>query len=143
MAKFLNKQELQHIAEAIKEAENQSSGEIVVSIIKHAKGDIYQQAEKEFINKGINQTKERNGVLVLLAYKDHKLAILGDQGINQKVQEDFWDESLKLMTSHFKSGHYAQGLSEGILHIGEQLKQYFPWQEGDQNELGDDVHVEA
>ena len=142
MAKFLKEEDKKTLIDAVKEAENQTSGEIVVSIVKHVKGDIYAHAQSEFIAKGIDKTKDRNGVLVLVAYKDHKLVILGDEGINEKVPDDFWQETVSLMTTHFKEGEHVLGLKEGILHIGVKLKEYFPWQDDDENELEDEIHVE-
>jgi uncharacterized membrane protein len=41
--------------------------------------------------------------------------------------------------SQFKLGNYKQGLIDGILNAGEQLKKYFPWQEGDTNELSNEI----
>lgn len=142
MAAFLTEEVKETLKRAIASAENQTSGEIVVSLVKHCKGDVFEEAKKFFDNKGLYKTKERNAVLVYLAYKDHKLAILGDEGINQKVPEDFWDSTVEIMTSNFKEGKYAKGLEEGILKIGEELKHDFPWQEDDENEIPDEIHVE-
>lgn len=142
MAAFLTEEVKETLKRAIASAENQTSGEIVVSLVKHCKGDVFEEAKKFFDEKGLYKTKERNAVLVYLAYKDHKLAILGDEGINQKVPEDFWDSTVEIMTSNFKEGRYAKGLEEGILKIGEELKHDFPWQEDDENEIADEIHVE-
>ena len=142
MPAFLTDEVKKTLKEAIEHAEKQTSGEIAVCLTKHVKKDVYETAKKFFDDKKLYKTKDRNAVLIYLAYQDHKLAILGDEGINKKVPADFWDSTVELMTSNFKEGHYAKGLKEGILKIGEKLKADFPWQEDDKNEISDEIHVE-
>lgn len=141
MPAFLTDEVKKTLKEAVEKAEKQTSGEIAVCLTKHVKGDVYEAAKKFFEDKELFKTKDRNAVLIYLAYKDHKLAILGDEGINEKVPENFWESTVEIMTSNFKTGNYAKGLEEGILKIGEKLKDDFPWQEDDVNELSDEIHV--
>ncbi|MFT4741527.1 MAG: putative membrane protein, partial [Marivirga sp.] len=70
---------------------------------------------------------------------DHKFAILGDAGINQKVDDNFWDNIKEEMASLFKTGKIAEGLSKGIKMAGLQLAQHFPYQADDENELSDEI----
>lgn len=142
MPAFLTNEVKEVLKSAIAKAEKQTSGEIAVCLKKYVKGDVYEAAKKFFDEKELYKTKDRNAVLVFLAYKDHKLAILGDQGINAKVPKDFWQSTVEIMTSNFKEGKYAEGLEKGILKIGEELKHDFPWQEDDVNEIADEIHVE-
>ena len=85
------------------------------------------------------ETKDRNGVLIYLSVNDRKFAIIGDGGINKVVPEGFWNEIKEMMIGHFIKGEFAIGLINGIEKAGEQLKQYFPWQENDINELPDEI----
>ena len=87
----------------------------------------------------MHQTKDRNGVLIYLSTDDRKFAIIGDSGINQVVPEGFWNAIKEMMIGHFVQGEYAIGLINGIDKAGEQLKQYFPWQTDDVNELSDEI----
>ena len=87
----------------------------------------------------MHETKDRNGVLIYLSINDHKFAIIGDAGINKVVPAEFWDENKEMMISHFKKGEFAIGLINGIEKAGEQLKQFFPYQEDDVNELSDEI----
>ena len=43
------------------------------------------------------------------------------------------------MASHFKKGHFKDGIVAGILNAGEQLKQFFPYQKNDTNELSNEI----
>ena len=56
---------------------------------------------------------------------------MGDKGINDLVEDDFWDCTKDVMLKHFKEGDFKTGIVEGVLRSGEVLKEYFPWQEGD------------
>jgi uncharacterized membrane protein len=81
----------------------------------------------------------KNGVLIYVAVKDKHFVICGDKGINDLVPDDFWDCTRDIMVSHFKEGRFKQGLIDGILRAGEQLQKYFPYQEGDTNELSNEI----
>lgn len=129
----------QQIVAAIKEAEKNTSGEIRVHIEKKCKEDVLDHAAFMFDALNMQKTNQRNGVLIYLAVEDRQLAILGDAGINQKVSVDFWESTKDLMISHFKQGNFTEGLSQGILLAGEQLKKHFPFQKEDKNELNDDI----
>lgn len=140
MAKDLfTEAEQQQIVAAIQQAEKNTSGEIRVHIEKKCKEDVLDHAAFMFDALEMQKTEQRNGVLIYLAVEDRKLAILGDAGINQKVPVNFWEEVKNIMVDHFKKGAFAQGLSEGIIQAGEQLKSHFPYQKNDENELSDDI----
>jgi uncharacterized membrane protein len=79
------------------------------------------------------------GVLFYLAVEDRKFAVIGDAGINAKVPVDFWDTTKELMLKNFKEGKFTEGLSEGIIIAGKQLKTHFPHQKDDVNELPDEI----
>ena len=138
MAK-LSEQEQEKIKNAIEWAEKSTSGEIRVCIEKHCKTDPYQRAIECFYDLGMEQTKLKNGVLVYIATEDHKLAILGDEGINKLVPDNFWHGTKELMIQHFKNNDLAEGISVGVIEAGKQLKKFFPYQDDDINELSDDI----
>ena len=127
------------IMHAINVAENHTSGEIRLCIEKKCKNDVIQQATKRFAELGMHKTALKNGVLIFLAIDDHKFAIIGDAGINEKVPENFWEETKDLMTSFFKKGEIVEGLIAGIERSGTQLKTYFPRSDDDINELPNEV----
>ena len=140
MAKdFFNQEELAEIMQAIAAAENHSSGEIRLHLENHCKEDVMDRAAYLFEQLEMHKTELRNGVLFYLAIKDHQFAILGDAGINQKVPEGFWNEIRDRMRSQFKAGKYKEALMEGIEQSGIKLKEFFPLQDDDQNELSDEI----
>ncbi len=139
---ILNREEDRRVVEAIKQAELNTSGEIKVHIENRCKGDVEQRSLHVFKFLKLDQTQLHNGVLIYLAIKDHKFAILGDEGINKVVGENFWNDVKDLMLSYFKEGKFADGLEQGIHRCGEKLKEYFPYQSDDVNEIPDDISYE-
>ncbi|MBO5848376.1 MAG: TPM domain-containing protein [Bacteroidales bacterium] len=136
---FFSKEEQLRIVAAIKEAELNTSGEIRVHIENHCKEEAIERAAEVFYDLKMNQTAARNGILFYLAVKDHKFAIIGDEGINKNVEHDFWNDIKDEMIVNFKENRFAEGLINGILKCGKRLKEYFPYQSDDVNELSDEI----
>lgn len=137
---FLTQEDEKAIVEAIGIAEKATSGEIRVHIEKTTTLSAFDRALEVFQNLKMNETKDQNGVLIYLAVDDKSFAICGDKGINDAVPIDFWDNTKNTMANHFKSGDFKQGLIDGILEAGQQLKKYFPFDEqSDNDELTNEI----
>ncbi|WP_203257764.1 TPM domain-containing protein [Hyunsoonleella ulvae] len=136
---FLTADEEQDIVEAIRQAELNTSGEIRVHIEKTSKGDASHRALELFHVLKMDNTKLQNAVLIYVAVEDKTFVIYGDKGINDVVKQGFWDSTKDIIQSHFKKGNFKQGLIEGILKSGEQLKTYFPYMDDDTNELTNEI----
>lgn len=136
---FFSQEQKNIITEAIKSAELNTSGEIRIHIESKCKIDVLDRASEIFSKLQMHKTEQRNGVLFYVAIDDHKFAILGDAGINAKVDDNFWDEINNTVISLFKEKNYTEGLSKGMSMAGEQLKNHFPYQTDDVNELSDDI----
>ena len=136
---FLSDKEEQEIIEAIRVAEQHTSGEIRVHIEKTSNIDIFDRALEVFHLLKMDNTKLQNGVLIYVAVDDKNFVIYGDKGINDVVPNNFWNSTKDLMVSHFKTGNYTKGLVEGVLKAGEQLGKHFPWEHMDRNELPDHI----
>ena len=139
MAALFSDQEQAIIREAIEVAENLTSGEIRICVEKTCKEPTLDRASKYFQKLGMDQTVQKNGVLIYLALEDRKFAIIGDTGINQLVPVDFWNTTKDTMLMLFKQNRMADGVVTGIQMAGEKLKTYFPRLGDDQNELSDDI----
>lgn len=136
---FFTEEQKHTIQKAIADAELNTSGEIRVHIDEKCKEDVLDKAANMFHQLKMDATELHNGVLFYLAVKDHKFAILGDKGINEKVPPDFWDHIKITMLEHFKQHEFTEGLSKGINMAGEKLKIHFPLQHNDTNELNNDM----
>jgi uncharacterized membrane protein len=139
---ILNREEDRRVVEAIRQAELNTSGEIKVHIENHCRGNVEERSLVVFDKLKLNETQLRNGVLIYLAVKDHKFAILGDEGIDKVVEDSFWNDVKDLMQSRFKENRFADGLEEGIMRCGEKLKNFFPYQSDDTNEIPDNISYE-
>ena len=127
------------IIAAIGEVESKATAEIRVHIEKKCPYDVMDRAVQVFANLHMHQTRYRNGVLLYIAYEDHKFAIIGDAGINAKVPQDFWQQQRQWLGEHFQNKAFTQGICQCIDSIGSELVKYFPYESGDINELPDDI----
>ncbi|MFM7217177.1 MAG: TPM domain-containing protein [Bacteroidota bacterium] len=130
---------LTRIDEAICQAEKVTSGEIRLFVDRKCDGDVMDRAAFVFRRLNMHQTAERNGVLIYLAIESRRFAIIGDQGIHQHVGDDLWQHVRSEMESHFKNERFVEGVINGILSIGAALEKHFPYQQGDRNELPNQV----
>lgn len=139
MIDFFTKEDEQNIIAAIQEAEKRTSGEIRVHLERDYEGGITGAAHRTFHKLGMDRTKQRNGVLIFIVPPKHEFAIYGDRGINQKVPVHFWEEVRDAMQQNFRQGKFADGVCQGIRLAGEKLREHFPWEKGDKNELPDEI----
>lgn len=136
---FLSEKEEQEIVAAIRQAERNTSGEIRVHIEKTTTISHYNRALEVFGMLKMFNTQEQNGVLIYVAVEDHKFVIYGDKGIDAVVPENFWDATKNTMQQHFKKGDFKQGIIQGVLKAGEELKGHFPRNENDVDELSNEI----
>ncbi|MGQ2982145.1 TPM domain-containing protein [Flavobacterium sp.] len=136
---LLTPAEEEAIVAAIGQAEKNTSGEIRVHVEDTSKKPPLERAQEVFQQLGMHATEARNGVLFYVGVKDHSFAIVGDEGIDKAVENDFWDCTKDVVIGHFKEGRFSQGLVEGILRAGDRLKAYFPFADSDSNELPDSI----
>jgi uncharacterized membrane protein len=138
---FFTADEKNQIVEAIRLAEQQTSGEIRVFVESRCRFvDPVDRASEIFWSLKMDQTAQRNAVLVYVAIKDKQLALFGDKGIHEKVGDAFWNEKVKKILTHMGQETYAEGISRIVGDIGEALRLHFPYDRGtDKNELADDI----
>jgi uncharacterized membrane protein len=136
---MLSAREKEEIQESIRLAELKTSGEIRVHIDKKCNVNPIDRAIEVFNRLKMYETKQRNGVLIYLSFSDRKLAIIGDQGINQVVPADFWESTKNEMVFRFKRNEFAQGIIDAVTEAGKQLQVYFPVEFDDKNELNNEI----
>ncbi len=140
MNRFLTEKQMASLVEAIQTAEDHSTGEIRVHIDATTEGNNAQTAVDVFRRLNMHKTKERNAVLFHINFEQKYLTIIGDEGIHQKVSQQYWDDLHDRMTSMFAQGHYFEGVKNAILETGTELKKHFPINEsGNPNELPNEI----
>lgn len=137
--KYLTNEQKEDIKRALMNAELETSGEIRIHIENVCNGDVMERATQVFHVLGMDKTRLRNGVLIYLALKNRKFAIIGDAGINALVPPDFWDGIKQIMLNHFRNENFAEGLCEAVTITGKHLSTHFPRKKGDINELSDEI----
>lgn len=139
---FLSVAEENQVVEAIRIAEQLTSGEIRVHL-EHFESDRKQVPERAvtvFRQLKMDNTQMRNGVLIYVAVNLKQFYIYGDQGIHAKVGDNFWDNTKNVILEAFKQAKFAYGLSAGIKEIGKALANYFPIDlVKDKNELPNEI----
>ncbi len=138
---FLNALEHDRIVKAISQAEACSRAEVRVHVSNQAVEDPQKAAAAQFEKLGMARTAERNGVLIYVAPRSRKFAILGDSGIHQSCGQTFWQDVAAAMEADFRAGRFTDGIVKGVARAGEALGTHFPRREGvcDINELKDEV----
>lgn len=137
---FIDTLDNERIVAAIQQAELLSSGEIRVHIERGAlAGDPLEAATRKFQQTGMHKTRQRNAVLLFVAPRAQKFAIVGDEGVHQKCGEEFWGRITDTMRDHFRNARYTDALVDAINEVGRILAEHFPRQPDDTNELPDSV----
>ena len=138
---LLSGEEQAQVIEAVRAAEQKTSGEIRVYVESRCKFvNPLDRAVQVFEVLRMEATRDRNAVLVYIAVKDRQLAIFADEGIYKKAGAAFWDEAVNTMLRHFNSSSYGQGIATVVHEIGNTLEANFPYDaQTDKNELPDDI----
>lgn len=124
---------------AIACAEAATSGEIRVVVLHEPVPEPVAAAQAAFTRLGMTQTRERNGVLILVAPASQTFAVIGDEGVHAKCGQAFWEEMAATMSVAFQRGDFTAGLLAGIERAGALLGRHFPRTPDDRNELPDQV----
>jgi uncharacterized membrane protein len=133
--------DIEAIRRAVERAESQTSGQIRVSVSTLFWGDVRHAAHRAFVRLGMEQTRQRNGILLFIVPSRRRFAVVGDQGIHDRVGQDFWDGVAKAISERFHKGDFTGGIIHGVETVGQQLAQHFPPVPGGPNELPDDVDL--
>jgi uncharacterized membrane protein len=137
---FLSKLEHDRIVQVIRDAESKTSGEIRVFVQRgKLSADPLAIAQKKFQRLGMYKTRERNAVLIFVAPRAHKFAVVGDKAIHEKCGEQFWQHIVSAMRTHFKNEKFSRAIVEGIEEIGKLLATHFPRTSASMNELPDQI----
>jgi uncharacterized membrane protein len=138
---FFTEEERQSIVDAVRTAEQRTSGEVRVFVESRCRYvSAIDRAVEIFENLQMQKTELRNATLVYVAIKDRQLAVFGDEGIHQKVGNEYWANEVVKMISAFNRDNIAEGIRQCVLNIGEALATHFPYDRNtDKNELPDDI----
>jgi uncharacterized membrane protein len=128
---FLSKLEHDRIIHVLREAESKTSAQVRVYIQRgKLDGDPLVAAQKKFQRLGMHKTSERNGVLIFVAPRAHKFAIVGDKEIHERCGDIYWRQIVDRMREHFRNERFSDALVDAIRDIGGVLATHFPRRSG-------------
>ena len=103
---------------------------------------VAQRAAEEFLAEEVFNTRDRTGILIFLSLMEHKVIVLGDSGINAKVQKAEWEEIVQMIVNGMRAGKPADGLIDAIRQCGVLLhKQGVGIRTDDKDELSNKLRT--
>ena len=139
---FIERIDENRLLRAIQEAESRCSGEIRVHVEPRLRGRaIREVAERTFERLGMTRTELRNGVLVFIAAEEQQFSVIGDLGIHEHVDDQFWSDVVSGMSKEFREGRFTEGVVGAVERTGSRLAEFFPRAGDDMNELTDAISV--
>jgi len=138
---FLKALDEARIVEAIREAENRTSGEIrvFVSSRKRPGHPVLERAARQFEKLGMEKTRERNGVLLYFVPENREFAIIGDKGVHEKCGDSLWSDVAADLRRGMASGDFTGSILGAVSAVGEALARHFPHRPDDDDQLSNAV----
>jgi uncharacterized membrane protein len=137
---FIGKLDHDRIVQAIRDVEARTSAEVRVYIQRgKLDGDALEAAQTRFQKLGMDKTEERNAVLIFVAPRAHKFAVIGDKAIHETCGEQLWQSVVDRMRAHFQGERFGEALVEAIEEVGKALAAHFPKRSAEANELPDEI----
>ena len=144
-ARLVHGIDVERVEAAIREAEGRTSGEIRVAVSRfYFWGDVRFAARCAFARLHMERTRQRNAVLILVAPRRRRFAIVADTGVHARAGDGSWQAIADLLGRQFRAGDLTGGLVQGIAALGDCLAKHFPADsKRDANELPDSVVVDG
>jgi putative membrane protein len=102
---------------------------------------VNERAVRHFMESGVYNTKDRTGILIFISGLEHRVELLADKGINEKIPQEKWNTVVSHIIDGIKSGRMVEHLTQSIAQCGEMLAEHYPIQPDDVNELKDDIAI--
>jgi uncharacterized membrane protein len=144
----LSDDDLEAIARSVVAAESQTHGEIRVHLESRVprrrlfrSHDALTRARHLFADLGMHRTPGRNAVLIYLAIRDRKVAIVADEGVHGRVEDGTWDRVRDHVVDGIRTRSLRHGIIAGVAEAGRVLARHFPRRPDDVDRLSDSVSL--
>jgi putative membrane protein len=104
---------------------------------------VKERALKAFYEKGLYKTKQNTGVLFFISLLEHKVWVLADMGIHEKIKQATLNKLTRQAAQGIKEGRACDALIDAIGEAGRLLAEHYPARPGDVDELPDGVLFEG
>lgn len=100
------------------------------------------RAAQAFLSEEVFKTRERTGILIFVSILEHKVVVLGDAGINAKVNQSDWQAVVNTLTRAIATGKPTTGFIEAIGKAGDLLRREgVEHRSDDTDELPDNLRI--
>jgi uncharacterized membrane protein len=136
---FLWRLNQKRVVQAIRAAEQRTSGELRVFVSHKKCPDPMAEAKAQFVKLGMHRTQLRNGLLIFVAPRSQTFALLADTGVHEQCQEQIWQQAAEKLSAALAAGQLTEGLVRTLQTMADILAQHFPREGPETNELPDEV----
>jgi putative membrane protein len=96
---------------------------------------VREGAVRAFYEKGLYRTLDETGILIYISLREHRVWILGDRGINKKIDPNFWSTLSAALAESIREGRPGSSITSVIEKCGDELARHFPRRPDDTDEL--------
>ena len=96
---------------------------------------VSQRAFALFAERGVHRTRDRTGLLLLISELEHRIVILGDTAVHDRLHDEGWVEEVSFLVKRIREGKTKQGIIEVLEHLAPVLAEIAPVRPDDTNEL--------
>jgi len=103
---------------------------------------VHAAAMQAFVEEEVFSTRDRTGILLYVSLHEHRIEVLGDTGINTKVEPDEWVDVVRRIRTGIQNENLTAGLVDAIEMCGMLLQRRgIEIEPDDTNELSDAVRT--
>lgn len=103
---------------------------------------VHRRAAQAFVDEEVFDTRDRTGILLFVSLFEHRIEVVGDAGINAKVEPAEWAEVVDLIRTGIRRDNLAAGLVAAVEKCGDLLhRRGIEVRPDDTDELDDGVRV--
>jgi putative membrane protein len=80
-----------------------------------------RRAALAFLDEEVFRTRDRTGILLFVSLFEHRVVVLGDSGINQKVKPEEWDALVREAAAGIRAGRPGEAVARAVEACGRLL----------------------
>ncbi len=96
------------------------------------------RAAEAFLDEQVFATRERTGVMIFVALFEHRVLVLADEGIDERVADDAWDQISGDLAAGIRRGTPTQALIQAVERCADLLEAHGVHPADSDNEISDE-----
>ncbi len=105
---------------------------------------VHGRAMRAFIEEEVFKTRDRTGILIFISLFEHRIEVLGDEGINRAVSADDWIDVVQTIQQGIRERRVTDGIVEAIRKCGALLTDHgLEIQPDDTDELSNRLRIQS